>query len=262
MLNTDRILAEHRDNQEIDFCNIINIDDVDDNYNPIILKPSPYYTTEELSKFKNLKNNFTIMSWNCNRLLDKHTFLESQLDAFHTNNFTPDVILIQESKLIKETENLVKLDNYTETGFRHISQNQAGICIYVKNDLEFEEINSIPQPPQGQIYQWVFGKVYHKENPHNFKIIGNIYRSGNSDLQSFMIEFPKVIQKLNAYKNEIFIGGDFNFDLLEIENDDVSLEFFDLLMNNSFLPTITMPTRFPTQNNAWSETLYQGFFTR
>ncbi len=44
--------------------------------------------------------------------------------------------------------------------------------------------------------------------------------------------------------SECIIAGDFNTDLLKLNDKEVYREFFDNLTENGFYPKITIPTRF------------------
>ena len=59
-----------------------------------------------------------------------------------------------------------------------------------------------------------------------------------------MYEFSLIISDLDTPKNNIIIAGDFNINLLEINEKQIYCDFFDLLMTKNFLPQITLPTCF------------------
>ena len=54
-----------------------------------------------------------------------------------------------------------------------------------------------------------------------------------------------------------YIAGDFNFDLLKTETHLETSNFFDAMMSNYLLPTITLPTRI----NSRSNTVIDNIFT-
>ena len=51
-----------------------------------------------------------------------------------------------------------------------------------------------------------------------------------------------------AQNRNIILAGDFNINLLRLNERDVFAEFVDLLTSNSFYPKITLPTRFSHLN--------------
>ncbi len=77
-------------------------------------------------------------------------------------------------------------------------------------------------------------------------IIGNIYRPPNelTDFHNeFISELSPVLKSLETNKCEVIISGDFNIDLLKINDKQVISDYFDMLTNHSFYQTITLPTR-------------------
>jgi len=84
---------------------------------------------------------------------------------------------------------------------------------------------------------------------HNGKqaIIGNIYRlpNGSPDqCENFTEEFSLALSKLENSNQEIFIAGDFNLDLLRVMESQNISNYFNMILSQSFLPNITIPTRF------------------
>ena len=83
-------------------------------------------------------------------------------------------------------------------------------------------------------------------------IVGNIYRlpkETNLDYDTFMEELMTILQQLNLNTANISLFGDFNIDLLRIKERPKINEFFDLMVSHSFIPKITLPTRF-SRNSA------------
>src|ERR1043165_5304793 len=60
-------------------------------------------------------------------------------------------------------------------------------------------------------------------------------------LYTFSI-FNQLISSLTKKNNDVFVLGDFNIDLLKIQDHSLTSNFYDMLSTNHFLPTITKPT--------------------
>ena len=79
-------------------------------------------------------------------------------------------------------------------------------------------------------------------------IIGNIYRpprhsNNNATIENFLTEITPVISNIAKNSCNIVVSGDFNIDLLQI-NDRVKYQkYFDVFLTNSLFPLITLPTR-------------------
>ena len=65
------------------------------------------------------------------------------------------------------------------------------------------------------------------------------------------------LSKLNKENKEIFLAGNFNFDLLKTETDTSTQNFYDLMCSYGTLPLIIQPTRV-TPNTA---TIIDNIFT-
>ena len=79
-------------------------------------------------------------------------------------------------------------------------------------------------------------------------IIGNIYcpprhNNNNATIENFLTEITPVISNIAKNSCNIVVSGDFNIDLLQI-NDRVKYQkYFDVFVTNSLFPLITLPTR-------------------
>ena len=91
--------------------------------------------------------------------------------------------------------------------------------------------------------------------------IGNIYRpprTCNENITKFIDEFSSVISSLENSNNNLIIAGDFNINLLKINENRIYSDFFDTLISHSLYPQITFPTRFTKTNG----TLIDNFFCK
>ena len=62
--------------------------------------------------------------------------------------------------------------------------------------------------------------------------------------------FSKIIlKKLKNERSAVIIGGDFNINLLRLNEREKFQEFYDMFVTDNLYPEITLPTRF-SKNNA------------
>ena len=78
--------------------------------------------------------------------------------------------------------------------------------------------------------------------------IGNIYRpprhnNNNATIENFLNEITPVISNIAKNNCNIVISGDFNIDLLQINERVKYQKYFDAFVTNSLFPLITLPTR-------------------
>ena len=85
-----------------------------------------------------------------------------------------------------------------------------------------------------------------------------IYRDPCMSEEVFNEEYLKELaDKLSTQNKNIFIAGDFNFNLLNVSSHAETFEFFDTMMSNFLLPVITIPTKINRGHN----TLIDNIFT-
>ena len=92
-------------------------------------------------------------------------------------------------------------------------------------------------------------------------IIGNIYRpprNAINNYRTFIDELTPILEFYNRRKCEIVLAGDFNINLLKVNERDIFDEFLDTMVSNGFFPKITLPTRFSNRNG----TLIDNFFCK
>ena len=92
--------------------------------------------------------------------------------------------------------------------------------------------------------------------------MGNIYRSPrdlNVNYKQFIDEFSLLLlSTFDQNNSEVIITGDFNINLLKINQKEIFSEFFYSLTEHSFFPKITLPTRFSNLNGP----LIDNFFCK
>ena len=88
-------------------------------------------------------------------------------------------------------------------------------------------------------------------------IIGVIYKPPESNIDNFALILNDLLYKINCENKYCNLMGDFNIDLLKFHNQNQINNYLNLILSNSFFPTISKPTRI-TQNSA---TLLDHFYT-
>ena len=81
--------------------------------------------------------------------------------------------------------------------------------------------------------------------------LGNIYRPSrnvNENYEKFIEEITPILTNLSNHNHECVLVGDFNINLLKITEKEAFSKFYDTIITNSFIPTITYPTRFSNTN--------------
>ena len=106
------------------------------------------------------------------------------------------------------------------------------------------------------VYYYRF-EIKHKSNNPKTHIIGNIYIV--SSCNNFSSSFTDTLTLLQKKKRYIYIAGDFNFDLLKINEKLHYGTFFENIISTGFYPIISLPTRY--NRNTGTVTLLDNIFT-
>jgi len=147
------------------------------------------------------------------------------------------------------------LDNYTLITQGKSCSSKGGLAIYLHNKFSFitkMTLNNF-NTWEGQIIQVSKGGL---KNPI---VIANIYRPPkdlNDNYKQFIQELTPTLKSLDNHNSDAIITGDFNIDLLKINDREVFSEFFDLLTENSFYPKITLPTRFSNRRGTLIDNVF------
>ena len=114
--------------------------------------------------------------------------------------------------------------------------------------------------PVSDIWEGLFVDICN-ENLNKKVTLCNIYRPPkrsdcNAIIESFNAEIRPIILSLSAENSNCIFTGDFNIDLLKVNERTKFQEYFDLFVTNGFLPHIVLPTRFSKHNATLIDQLF------
>ena len=146
-----------------------------------------------------------------------------------------DVIAITETS---EQVDTLFISNVNLTGYKHFhtptSSRKGGSALYYVNS-NYDVFERVDLKAQNELFETVWIEIKNKFS--NNILCASVYRHPKSDLSDFpMLD---IISKENK---EAYICGDFNIDLLKLDENSSYLTFYNLLCSNGFLPLIH-PTR-------------------
>ena len=209
-----------------------------------------------------------------------HTNDDNKLSLFHLNiaslgrhkdelenvlarlNFKFDIIGISETKIKK---NHAPIFDISLTGYIHYltptELECGGTMIYVSDNLTSKprkDLDSLFYKSKELESSFIEIVCPNKKNI----IIGCIYKHPHMDTGDFNTNFLQpLLEKISAENKINFILGDFNIDLLKIENEPDVTSFFDTIASNLLIPFIINPTRVTPLtktiiDNIFSDSLY------
>ena len=122
---------------------------------------------------------------------------------------------------------------------------KGGTAVYVNKSFDSLERNDIKINTDEFESTWV--EIKNKKSKNI--LVGCIYRHPHNNFKEFFQYLDETLSKLVKENKELYLCGDFNFDLLKTNIDHYTLHFFNLLCCYGFMPHILQPTRV-TENSA------------
>ena len=223
-------------------CEKINLTvDIDNDNNFSNFVNSKYYNIKD---FNNIKPDHTssfslthvnLASLNKN-IDDLHLILSLLKIKF-------DIIALSEHKIADIPSKNIDIPGYNKFIFEPTQSTHGGTGFYVNKNMNFIErkdlnINSINNCEAC----FIEIKFQNKKN----LIIGCLYRHPTSpvSVKDFNNGYlVPIIQKLNLENKQIMLVGDFNIDLLKINSNNDSNDFYNTLTSCLLTPFILQPTR-------------------
>ena len=194
-------------------------------------------------------NSLKLLHHNVRSIVKNGTRFEEFL---FNSNLTLSCILITETWL-NDTLPVPVIANFKFSGTHRQGRNGGGVGIFVNNMLSFKIRNDL-----SHLYQSLeFHIIELDRNPSKNVIVCCIYRPPDSNMSTFLLEIQHLISKLLSERKIVFIGGDFNIDLIQYNSDPVVTQFVDVLLSYNLYPTISRPTRV----SKTSSTLLDCIFT-
>ena len=229
-------------NDENETRNLLNNPDLDPDANYFIHRPkeSCYYTPTSLNQKLNLdQKSFTprdpvsLMHINCRSIINKIPNLMILLDSLKI-----DILAVTETWLDEFSAEQIHIPGYNFISRQRSTGRGGGVGFFIKSHIIFHQMENCLSH---QSYESLFIRLPLPNG--SYFITGVIYRPPGQDIEQFNIDFNQLISSFTKKRNDTFILGDFNIDLLRAHDHLLTSSFFDILSTNHLLPTITKPTR-------------------
>lgn len=262
-LSSDDILKRFGGIATNDLNRILDIDDVADPDGEIVDNTkSVYMDSGELENYLfEHRHEFNILSLNTQSIRAKFDQIYILLSALHEKNLAFSAICIQESWLSDSDD----IAQFVLPGYNLINQGwkcskHGGLMIYIKDTFSYKLLNLYEK---SDLWEGIFIDIKGDQLSKPITI-GNIYRpppknNSNEIIESFINQFTPVIDKISKSNASVTVVGDFNIDLLKIQEKEKYEEFLDLMCTYGLLPKITLPTRFATKTCSLIDQIYCKF---
>ena len=207
--------------------------------NPIldgIIDNCDYLDVSDVNSLRHTDKDLLILQLNIRGLLSKQDSLKQLLTEFKV---LPDIVLLCETWLKKDTAGKLDMPNYKCYHKHRIDRLGGGVSVLVKQKLRSRERSNLVVTTN----LFEYNVVELKMNTNNILIVSG-YRPPNSNTRKFMQEYKTVLAKLKESKHhELIVGMDHNFDLLKSTSNSTTSMFLNLNVDRDLTPCIKKPTR-------------------
>ena len=222
--------------------NDVNNNNIDQGLN--LIKKSNYHDLDQFTNhLRSHQNTLNIMSINIQGI--NTSFSELQVLTSHINNLklNLDIMALQECHLSEDDMAAFDLTGYARISSDPVISKFGGLTTYIRDDLDYK----IKKKYVGSnLWEGQFFEFTLKANRKKI-IFGNIYKKCSnynvSEMCTLIAEFEPILHDLSKDNAEVIICGDFNMNLLKLDQYEKYDEFFELFLSQGFFPNITLPTR-------------------
>ena len=248
--STCQLFPSHKINTLFKEINNFNQSNFEDESPSIDCK---YYNADEIDNHFNA-SKFSLFHLNIASLGCHKDELEELLSIIE---FKPDIIGLSETKILKGQTPIydIGIEGY-KNFVTPTESDKGGTIIYFNKNLNGDHRKDL----DNLFYltnklESTFIEILNN-NKKNI-IVGCIYKHPSMDIDEFNSLFEILMEKLSNENKEIYLIGDFNLDLLKIDDENKIEEFYNIISSNLLVPHITIPTRI-TPN---SKTLIDNIFS-
>ena len=162
-------------------------------------------------------------------------------------NLEIDIMILCETFLKNHTESLVNIPGYNLVSNHRQYRNGRGTAILVCDGIIYKRRKDLDIFDE-DVFESVFIECVSKEGKKI--IIGSLYKPSNVNPQLFLTTIVQILSKLKLEHNsEVILGMDNNLDRLKLNKHKYTQKFYETMLENNLLLTITCPTRI-TQHSA------------
>jgi hypothetical protein len=128
-----------------------------------------------------------------------------------------------------------------ESSFR-TNRTGGGVSILIKRQIQYKLGKELMF--SNDCIETIFVEINKTEFSSSKNIvIGSIYRPPNTPIEEFLSNLNAILDQVHTESKIVYILGDFNINLLNVESHVGSSEFLELMYSNTLLPLINRPTR-------------------
>ena len=216
-----------------------------------------YFSCEDFVNAKiEASKNFSILHLNIHSI---QLHVEELRVLLHALDFKFDIIAISESKLKNNPKINIELPGYHVPHCKFTEAEKGGTILYISKSLFYKPRKDL-EIYESKELESSFIEIINKKSSND--IVGVIYRHPKMDTDVFINKkLTHITNILAKEKNKnIYITGDFNFDLLKYSHHSDTTNFFDKMTSNLLVPLILIPTKINTKNDTLIDNIFSNQF--
>ena len=245
-----RVLENYGGYDRNNLKNILQVTNADEETELSAFIQSSYVDTDRLGELmKNHKDKFTVLSLNVQSLRAKYDSIILLLQELLNNGFEYSVLCFQETWLGENVDTShLQLPNYNLVLYPSTTSSHGGLACYIHKRFKYTiRFNAEPsQIWEGQFIDISGGGL------HKTITVGNIYKPPRNysvdNIKTFLDDITPYLTKLENEKSDSIIVGDFNLNLLQLNEKELISDYLTTFVSHSFYPKVTLPTRFSKRN--------------
>ena len=224
---------------------------------PGFFKTSDYFDEHSFKdkcvESKITSSNFSLIHFNVRSASKNLSHVENYLQCLD-HDFS--VVCLTETWYSDHNVGLYDLKDFRQENRYRSKRGGGGVSILIRNGINYklrpdltifnEEIETL--------FVEIEGNSINSSKKH---IVGVVYRPPNRDIDTFVIYLKEILDKLKHCKKYCHLLGDFNINLLKVEDHIPTSNFIENMYSNAFIPLINKPTRVTDK----SATLIDNVFT-
>ena len=228
--------------------NPLDISDYDDDLNQFNCS---YYLNDSFNQLsKETNSSFSVFHLNGCSVSKRFSTIS---DYISTLNHKFSVYGFSETRFKETPLPLVHMNDYSLVHTPRTHRGGGGVAMFVSDDLHYKPRKDLQFA--GDSYESIFVEIS-CDNDKNI-IVGTIYKSPDTCCKEFLHMLDKCLDKIIAENKQIYLMGDFNFDLLNHATHKSTGDFLNIMFSHNLLPLIDKPTRITPH----SATLLDNIFT-
>ena len=149
------------------------------------------------------------------------------------------VIALSETWLRPDTQDCYNIPGYNHVSLVRPNNAGGGVSLFIQEHIEFRERHDLYTVDS--FLECIFIELLFK----NIKfVIGVVYRPPNSDVHAFNECLGEKLMSLKQNSSvPVYILGDYNLDLLKLNEHGPTADHLDIMFSSNLMPLINKPTR-------------------